>query len=428
MRVHFVKQVLSAAVLAAVALAAAAATEPLDKIVAVVNEAPISRLDVAREAQRMQREQETLSVNRAEQLALNYLINHQLQLQRARLLEINIPAALLEQRIADLLREMNLSGSEGLARAAKTRFLMSADELRQRLYEDLQIQALFYREVFAETDAYEDEVEQFLIHEADGVAQVREYRLRHILLTLAADSASAAEKREQIQALRARALAGEDFARLAQTLSDGDNAAAGGDLGFRAEADLPDRFLAVVQNMSPGEISEPLRTGRGFHLLKLEAARGGELREAIRRFHLSHIFFPLEAEEQARTVRGTISTAEDFRRAVQTYSDDRISAEKEGVIGWFDETSLPGYFADNVRQMQVGDISAPVISPYGWHILYLDDAEQEEFNIQGLRDQARRLLRERRALAQRDIWLRRLRNNAYVRIVDPAFTAAAADR
>ena len=421
-----IKQLLLAAVLA-LAAGTAAAAEPLDKIVAVVNEAPISRLDITREANRLQREQEDLSFVRAEELALNYLINRELQLQRAQRLGLEVTEAMVQQRLGDLRRELNIEADETLAQVAETRFLMSPDELRQRLREDLQIQVLFYREVFAETDAYEDEIDQFLMHEAEGVAQAREYHLRHILITLAADGARLDERRALALSLRARAVAGENFARLAEEFSDGERAGTGGDLGFRAEADLPAAFVTAAQNLKPGEVSEPIKTGRGFHLLKVEAVRGGELREVIRRFLLSHIFFPLDTEAQAQAVRETLRTAEDFRDAVQKHSDDSVSIEQDGVIGWFDDVTLPPYFTAAVEQMQAGDISRPLVSPYGWHILYLNEVAEEKLNMQQLREQARLLLRERRALAQRNIWLRRLRSNAYVRILDPAFAAGEFD-
>lgn len=414
---------IAAAFAAAAFAAAAGAAEPLNAIVAVVNDAPITRVEIDREAQRL-RQGGAPAGQELRQRVLDALIDRQLQLQRAQLYGVEISDEALDERLAEMARELELpDGGAALEAAVRQRFGVSPAQLRQRLREDMQIQALFYREIYARTDIREDEVLQFLKAEA-GVASPREYRLQHILIAVAADAGAAAQAQAQAQALslQARLQEGADFAALARRYSGGEAASRGGDLGFMAEQELPRAFVAELQNMEAGEVSAPIATSRGVHLLKLLAARGGELRESARRFRLGHIFLPPESGAQAQEIWRTLGSDRDaFARAVSRYSVDEVSAAKQGDIGWFEEPDLPGYFAPAVRQMEVGDISAPLQSPFGWHILRLSDAEEEFFDLQRLRQQARQLLRERRALAKRDSWLRRLRAEAHVRLLDPAF-------
>lgn len=410
------------AVLAAGYCLLAGAAEPINTIVAVVNEEPVTRLEVEQEARRLQAINEGLSEEKALNTALDELIDRRIQLQLARRLRITISDAAVASRLQELRRDYGLASEAALEGAVRERFLMSLDEFRDRLREDMQIQTLFYREVFSRTQAYEDEVEQFLKSQ-EQISSAREYHLRHIMVTVAADGSDLDEKRELIVSVHARLTAGGDFSELAVRVSDDDSAAAGGDLGYRKEGQLPEAFLIEVHNLSPGDISEPINTSRGFHLLKLEAVRGGDIRTQIRRLLLSHVFLPLEAEAQAQEIWQGIASEADFNRAVTEHSVDEVSIGRNGDIGWFFEDELPPYFVDTATQMAVGDISVPVKSPYGWHILYLRQEDTEAVDVQVLREQARQVLRERRALAQRDVWLRRLRGDAHVRILDATFQA-----
>ena len=404
----------------ALGAAAALASEPINAIVAVVNDAPITRLEVAREAERLRRAQ--VPDAQADQRALNVLIDRALQLQRAKRAGIAVGEEILNRRMAEMPAELNLPDAAALRAAVQEGFLMTYDEFRARVREDMQMQALFYREVLLNTEVYEDEVDQFLKLEA-GVAQQRTYRLRHILLSVAADGADLEAQQERAAALRAQAAEGADFAGLARAHSQGEAAAEGGNWGFKSERSLPDAFIAEVQNLAPGEVSEVIATAQGFHILKLEEVRGGELSEKVRRLRLAHVFLPLAAEAQAQNLAGEIAQGgEDaFAQAVRAHSIDEVSQTRGGEIGWFSEADVPEYFADAVREMAPGDVSAPIESPFGWHILRLMEDREERVDLARLREQARLILREQRAMAQRDVWLQGLHAEAHIRIIDPAF-------
>ncbi|MCH9758640.1 MAG: peptidylprolyl isomerase [Proteobacteria bacterium] len=396
------------------------AAEPMDAIIAIVGDVPITQTQVERESKRLENLNEGITAREARQEALDELIDRSVQKQLAQRLGIHISDALLAARIEELQQELGFSNEAELGRIAADEFLMSYPMFRERVRDDMLIQALFFREVFSRTQVYKDEVNQFLKFET-AIGNLREYHLRHILISVADDGTDIDEKQDLALSLQARAATGEDFAQLAREYSDGDAASSGGNLGFKKEEELPEAFVVELQNINEGEISEVINTSRGFHFLKLEATRGGNIREAITRLRISHVFLPLTEEAEARELWNTIKNEEDFIAAVGQHSVDEKSIDKGGDIGWFDEQDIPVYFADTVKQMKVGDISPPVKSPFGWHLLHLRDSKKEALNIQGLREQARRVLRERRALAQRDVWIRRLRADTYVRILDPTF-------
>lgn len=415
---------LAAAALCVCAAAATYAQEPpqsINKIAAIVNDDPITLLEIEREARRLRQNDATLPPPEARQTALDNLIDRRLQLQRARLSRIAVPDAALEVRLVELQQQFELPDEAALRQFAQDRFLMSYDKFRERVREDMQIQSLFYREVFSRTQTYEDEVDQFLKSQA-GIGNLREYHLRHILISVAADGSDIDTRQELALSIRASAAAGADFAALARAHSNDEGAEAGGNLGYKKESELPAAFIAEVQNLAAGEVSQVIPTSRGFHLLYLERQRGGDLRESVRTIRLSHIFFSEDDLTLATQVRANIATVDDFTAAVRRHSIDEVSLDRGGDIGWFEEKDIPPYFIETAKTLKKGAISAPVSSPFGWHILYMADEKIEQFDIQRLRDQARQLLREQRALAQREVWLRRLRSAAHVRILDTQFT------
>lgn len=412
------KQWLVAAICVAALVPAAPASEPIDAIVAVVNNTPITRVQVMREAARLRRAE--VPADEAPQRALNDLIDRTLQLQRATLAGVTLEERVIAQRLAELPAEFGLKDAAALRRAVREEFLMTDEEFRARVREDMSIQALFYREVFLNTEVHEGEIDQFLKLEA-GVAPQREYRLRHILLPVATDGADTAAQQQLAADLRQQAQDGADFATLARAHSHGTYAASGGALGYKSERALPSAFIAEVQNLAPGEVSQVIATQRGFHLLKLEAVRGGELSETVRRFRLAHIFMPHGMETLIQQVWRDLETPADFERAVREHSTDEVSQARGGEIGWFGEGDVPAYFATAVRALQPGEFSTPLASPFGWHIVQLMEVGEERVDLAELREQAREILRERRALAQRDIWLQAMRAEAHIRVLDPAF-------
>ncbi|MGI9296450.1 MAG: peptidylprolyl isomerase [Gammaproteobacteria bacterium] len=395
----------------------AAAAERLNSIVAIVNNDGISRLEIDRQTESTRRQSaargEPLDEEQARKQALEGLIFRALQLQHARRLGIQIPEEMVRRRLDGLREQFGAESDVALRDAVRDNFKMSWDDFYARLIEDLEIEAVFYGEVFSKTDVYEEEVEHFLRTES-GLVGRREYRLRHLRIDGKSD-----ESRELIAGLRRRIVEdGESFANLARAHSSGENAADGGDLGWRTAEQLPAPFVSAAQNLEEGEVADSIETGRGFHLLQLTASRGGEFSKAAR-LRLAHIFLGLDEEELAAELRTRlVDEGADFSELAARYSRDERSAESGGDLGWFPAANLPEYFAP-VRTLTAGAVSAPLVSDFGIHLVRVET--REEMDLEAARTRAREVLRERRALAQRLDWLNQLRNRAYIVIVDPEF-------
>ena len=390
------------------------AAEKLNSVVAIVNNQSISRLEIDRRAEEMRRqaaaEGQQLSEEEIRGQVLEALIFRLLQLQESRRLGGRIPESMAKKRLADLQAEWGIIGESALRAAVLERTGLGLDDFREKLREDMEIESIFYREVYSKIDVYEEEVEHFLRTESDFVSG-REYRLRHILIPLA-------DGKERAEEIRARALAGESFAELAREYSAGDNAPEGGDLQWRGAAQLPAPFVSAAQNLNPGEIGDIIATGRGFHLLQLEDARGGVFDADAKRLRIAHIFLEPDADDLAAEIFHRLEEGADFSDLAAQYSTDERSADKGGDLGWFLTGNLPDYFAP-VKNFAEGETGAPITSPFGLHLVRV--LAREDVDIESARGRARELLRERRALSQRLDWLHRLRNRAYVVIIDPAF-------
>ncbi len=417
---------------AAFSAGAVAAAERVDSIAAVVNGDVVTRGEVRREAVFLARraalgEEDAVTGDGAERRALEVLIERRLQLQEARRWGIAVSDSLLARRRAEARERTGAASDTELNEWARLRWGLSAAEYGRRLREDLAMEALFYRRVYLAEEVGAAEVDEFLQNESGLFMGVR-YRLRHILAAGGeGESGEAGEAaRRRAEELRAEIVGGADFAGVAERESDGEFAARGGDLGWRRETDLPEIFLSAARTLTVGGISGALPSRRGFHLLRLEERQigPGEKAEQVR---ISHLFLPGTEGEKARELRRRIAAGDDFAELVRAHTIDERSAERGGDLGWFAGDNLPGYFAPAVARLGEGEISDPVESPFGWHLLRLDKRETRRLDLAALRDRAARLLREQRALAKRGEWLRGLRARAYISIRAPELAADTED-
>lgn len=302
---------------------------------------------------------------------------------------------------------------------------MSPEALRERISREMIIARVQQSVVNRRITVSNAEIEAFL--NSDAAAQLvsaEEVHVGHILLPLAPTAAEADVKavEEKAQALQARALRGEDFRQLAVANSAGQNALEGGDLGWRSASQLPGPFVLALRNLEPGQITAPLRTDAGFHLLKLYERRGGADR-VVRQSQVSHILIkPSEirtddqALELAQTLRKRAMAGEDFGKLAREFSDDPSSALKGGDLGW----ALPGQFVPEFESVMnatdLNAVSEPFKTQFGWHILKITGRRDQDFSAEIRHNQAAAFLRQRKFEEELPIWLQELRDEAYVEI------------
>jgi peptidyl-prolyl cis-trans isomerase SurA len=274
----------------------------------------------------------------------------------------------------------------------------------------------------------DQDVDYFLASEIGKMASAAEYRLGHILVSVPADaSASDLQKAElKARALVARIRAGANFTDVAIGESDGRNALKGGDLGWRKEGQLPGIFATVVPTLAAGEVSDPIRSSSGYHLVAVLEKRGGNS-QLITQYQVRHILVSpneLRSKDESETLINQLYQrllqGADFAVLAKEFSDDPGSGSAGGDLGWVSPGAMVPEFDATLQQAQIGNISAPFETQFGWHILQVQAQRQSDIGKEMQRNQIRQLLYSRRFEEELPLWLRKIRTEAYVDIKEPA--------
>jgi peptidyl-prolyl cis-trans isomerase SurA len=400
----------------------------LDRIVAVVNEGIIlqSQMDAKvqliigqiRQAGGQMPPRETIELQVLEQL-----IVQEVQLQRALRLGIRVPDQMLNGTLQRVAARNGLTLSE--LPAAMAAQGVDYVQYREDMRNEMILDALMQRDVVAKISVSEREIERFLQRQESSAGDQIDYDLSHILIAIGAsatpDDIAAAE--EKIQSVHDRLMAGEDFTELAITSSDGQNALEGGRLGWRKGAQLPDVFFDVVRDMNPGDISPPVRSPSGLHVLRLNDVRGAE-RVIELQHHTYHILLRPDQVLDDRAVKSKldrlrkriVEDGEDFSDVARLESDDPGSAPLGGDLGWNAPGTFVPAFEDVVASMQPGEVSEPFRTEFGWHIVLLVDRQERDTTEEVKRSRAIDAIRASKQEQETEIWLRQLRDEAYVEI------------
>ena len=397
----------------------------LDGIVAVVGDDVITerelveRINLA-EQQLAQRGARAPNRDVLIRQVMERMVVERVQLQEARRVGINIDEITLNRTMESIAAENNLTllqlrnalAAEGVDFAA----------FRQQIRDELTIAQLRRRQVDNRLRVGEQEIDDLIAAESGAIDRDIRYQLSHILIALpqGADSATIAAAREKAEGLRARARAGEDFAGLAISHSDAPDALDGGDMGWRGAADIPTLFARNVILMRPGEISPVLRSPNGFHIVKLsDREAGAELK--VTQTRARHILISTdqirteqEAQAQARNLYNRIREGASFADLARGHSDDVGSAARGGELGWLSPGETVPAFEEAINRLPVGQISTPIQSPFGWHIIEVQERRQVDASRDLLRARAQEVLQNRKREEETELWLRRLRDEAFV--------------
>ena len=269
----------------------------------------------------------------------------------------------------------------------------------------------------------EQEVDNLLATESSFSDQNREYHLTHILVSIqeAASPEQVQTAKARTQDILARLRGGADFAQVATAESDGQQALEGGDLGWRKSSQLPSIFTDIVVELKPGDISDPIRSPSGFHIIKLVETRGGEERHLIKQTRARHILLrpdALVSEQQVQTriaqLRERIAQGEDFATLARAHSQDPGSGSNGGGLGWVTPGQMVPEFEQAMNELAPGDVSEPVKSRFGWHLIQVQERREQDDTDEHRRNSARESIRQRKTEEELQIWLRRLRDESYV--------------
>lgn len=411
----------------ALCLPAQAEKISIDGVVAVVNDEVITSRELALRIDQYSaqlKKQGTELPPRdvfARQL-LDRMVYERVQQQFARETSVRVDDASVERALVRIAENNKLPLDEFKARLAKDGVVW--DTFREDIRNEMTISRLREREVDSRVVVTEPEVDAFLAAHANAGNQ--EVQVAHILLR-APESATPAQWEKLMQkaeSLRARLAAGEDFGKLAASASDAPDALTGGNLGWRKPDRLPTLYADAIRSLAPGALSAVLRSPAGLHIVKLIDQRGGEASGPVevQKTRVRHILIKTsdtvsdsEARQRLEQIRERIVKGADFAEQAKRFSADG-SAPKGGELGWIAPGDTVPQFEKAMDALKPGEISAAVQSPFGWHLIQVEERRTEDVANDRRRQQARSALRERKSDEAYEEFVRQLRDKAFVEL------------
>jgi peptidyl-prolyl cis-trans isomerase SurA len=356
-----------------------------------------------------------------EDQVLERLIISEAQRQRAERLGIKVDDDTLNRALT------TVSERNGIPFADLPRALAQQGVDYQRYREEsrreMQIEQLRARDVYSRINVTQNEIDNYL-RKISGRDESVEYHLSHILISIpgGATNEQIDQARQKALELRERANQGEDFSRLAVAYSAGAQALQGGDLGWRKLSAIPTLFVDPLLRMKAGDVSDPIPSPSGFHLVRLDETRGAE-RVLVTQRHVRHILVePNEvrpealAHEKIEALHARIVAGEDFATIAREESDDHASSNSGGDLGWSAPGAYAGPFEDALARLQPHELSEPVHTEFGWHLIELLETREHDSTVEQQRTVALQELRKQKAESETDRWERQLRDEAYVEI------------
>jgi peptidyl-prolyl cis-trans isomerase SurA len=423
----FKKSALICASVLFVSIGATAQITLLDKVIAVVDDDIVlqSELDQRMATIYTQIQQSGTKAPPQDillQQVLDRLISERLQLNIGYNAGIRIGDEELNQALARIASSNKLTMEEYIAQIHAQGSTVAV--VREQIRNEITIMRVQQGKVMRRIRISEQELDNFLNSEEGRFLTSPDVNVGQILLSV--PSGTSLEDTDAILAraneLQAQAAGGTDFRQLAIANSADQSALQGGDLGWRKMAQLPGVFIDAVEQMDIGQVSDPIRSGAGYHLLKLYERRGGG-EQLIEQHFARHILVkPNQIRDQETTVallnelRDRSIAGEDFAALAKEFSEDPGSALKGGELGW----STPGMFVPEFEQtmgsIALNEVSAPFSSQFGWHILQVTDRRNEDFSTNILRNRAQNMLRERKYEEELQVWLQEIRDEAFIEI------------
>lgn len=403
----------------------------LDRIAAIVNDGVVlqSQVDgqVEMISQRLSGQGAQLPPAQVlRQQVLDRLVLQEIQFQRAGRLGIKVADEQLNAALRDVAGRNKIPFDQMPAALAQQGIDYAS--YREDMRREITLQLLRQRDVLQRIYVSPRELEQFLAKQAGKADANAEYDVSHILLSMpegaTAEQQAAVERRAR--EIYERAVKGEDFGQLALTYSNAQTALERGKLGWRKGAQLPQFIADLVATLQPGQVAAPVRTPTGFHIVRLDGTRGSDTQMMVEQIHARHILMkPNEIQDDATTrqklvaIRDRILKGEDFAGLASITSEDPGSASQGGDLGW----ASPGTFVPEFETVLAGlkdnEISEPFRTQYGWHIIQVLGHRTYDQGDDVRRQRSLMALREGKADEETELWLRRLRDEAYVEYVTP---------
>lgn len=421
---------LTLAFTAALLLAPAKGTvQILDSIVAVVDENVILRSELD---QRMNAVKSQLSSNKEASVppedalkrqVIERLVVESLQLQMAERAGVRISDEELNDAMRSIAEQNNLTLDE--FREAIRKDGISYPEMRNQIRREMAISRVQQGIMRNRIEITDKEIDNFLSSELGEIVTADEYRLAHILLPIPdnASSDKIREIRENAENIVQQVKEGASFQSLAVEKSAGQNALEGGDLGWRKAVQLPTIFSDVAPQMQTGEVRGPIKSGSGYHVIKLLDKRGAQAQGQIEQTKVRHVLIKpseirseQEAREMAESLRDEVVNGRPFEEVARLYSDDPGSALSGGDLGWNRNGNFVPPFEKTMRNTKVDEVSPVFRTTHGYHFLQVTGRRVEDFSQRFRRNQAENYLRNQKFDEELQSWTQEIREDAFVEI------------
>lgn len=401
-------------------------SNPLDRIVAVVNDDVITAIELDSEVANIKKQllmQNTRLPSDAvlKKQILDRMILQRLQLQRAERVHIRVDDETLNRAINNIAAQNNLSISA--LRDTLEKEGIDYAGFRENIRKEIIINQLQQRQVFNRITITKQEIDTFLTNQSLKGAIKGDYNIAHILIALpeGANAEQIKQAKNKADEVIEKLKNGADFAQMAIAVSDGQQALEGGNLGWRSFDALPTLFSDWLRHQQVNSVSHAIRSPGGFHIIKLLGKRTNAEQHIVRQTHVRHILIgpnELTTSDEARNrllkIRERIINGEDFSKLAKLHSDDPGSAEKGGDLGWIEPGMMVPPFEKAYKELAVNQLSGPVKTRYGWHLIEVLGTRSHDNTDEVKRSKARDSIRARKSEPALQNWFRSLRDGSFI--------------
>ncbi|MFK8067942.1 MAG: peptidylprolyl isomerase [Gammaproteobacteria bacterium] len=400
-------------------------SETLDTIIAIVDDDVIMASELERRKVRARQEAGQRGTPLPppadlEKQILERLIMNSIQLQSAKRAGIKVDDSMLNRAISNMANQNRMSLDDFRNAIESEGF--SFNQFREDIREEITLTRIRQRQVDNRVFVSEREVKNFLATQTQQGNNAEEYDIQHILISVPEDADE--DQKEEIEAKAEGVLqqlnSGSDFSEIATEISDSGNATEGGNLGWMEADKVPSLFSAQLATMSKGDLSSLIKNDSGFHIFKLVDKRSSDI-QMIPQTLARHILIrtnELTTDEDAQvrleSLKERIEGGADFAELARSNSDDNASAVEGGSLGWVSPGTTVPLFEKEMDTLSDGEISAPFKSQFGWHIIQVQEHRQYDGTEELTVARARAAVKKRKVEEERQSWLIRLRDEAYV--------------
>ena len=401
--------------------------EVLDRMIANVENEPILESELQREVaaivQKIQASNTAIPPDYVlKKQVLEKIIIEKLQHQLAERAGINISEEMLTNSATDIAQRNNMT-LEQFKQELQNQG-MTYQGFLDNMRNEIVINQLRGKEIGDRIKVTDREIEHFIETEDKGGEGLGQYHLGHILIAVKEGaSADVIQKaKSKVDQLVKGLRSGQDFTKTAMSESDDDNALKGGDLGWRSKSDVPTLFVDVVSKMDSGEVSDPIRSPSGFHVIKMLEMKGVGA-HMITKSKVRHVLIKTneliddaEAQKRLLALKQRIADGDDFATLARSHSDDKGSALKGGSLDWVGPDDLVKPFQEAMDKLAINEVSEPVQTQFGWHLIQVLERESKDNTSDFKKIQIRDIIRKRKIEEETELWLRRLRDESSVEI------------